>query len=201
MCPLLGQSLGPLFGGALATTEPGWRSAFYFLVGFGTLCLVFLSFLPETYRKERSNAWRAAAKRAVRESEKRKVKDDEKAVDEENKKNEEETRIGEHHNDSESIQLARKSTMVSIEDLRNAKVQFHFQEINPLRTIGPVLRKSSNLLVISFSGILYASQYSLLFTASNSFSDAPYNYGSFEVGLVLLSLGVGNMVGSVGGGK
>ncbi|SCZ96761.1 BZ3500_MvSof-1268-A1-R1_Chr4-1g06694 [Microbotryum saponariae] len=61
--PLLAPSLGPLLGGALA--EAGsWRTTFYFLIGYGVICLMTMIWLPETFRRERSLAWRLAMKRA-----------------------------------------------------------------------------------------------------------------------------------------
>lgn len=64
-----------------------------------------------------------------------------------------------------------------------------------------VLRQPHNFLATTFSGLLFASQYSLSFSASKTFAEAPYNFGALDIGLVLLSFGVGNIVGSVGGGK
>lgn len=44
---------------------------------------------------------------------------------------------------------------------------------------------------------LFAVQYSLSFTGARSFASAPYNFKALDVGLVLLSLGVGSIAGSV----
>lgn len=38
-------------------------------------------------------------------------------------------------------------------------------------------------------------------SATRTFEGAPYSYGPLIVGLVLLSFGVGNIIGSVGGGR
>jgi MFS family permease len=48
---------------------------------------------------------------------------------------------------------------------------------------------------------LFAYQYAVAFTAALTFAGAPYNYGSVKVGLVLLSFGIGNLAGSVLGGR
>ncbi|KAK4702570.1 hypothetical protein P7C70_g3653, partial [Phenoliferia sp. Uapishka_3] len=61
--PLLGPSLGPLIGGAL-TSKFSWRSTFYFLLAYGVICFLLMIWLPETFRKERSLAWRLAMERA-----------------------------------------------------------------------------------------------------------------------------------------
>ena len=51
------------------------------------------------------------------------------------------------------------------------------------------------------SGLLFACQYAIAYTISISFAEAPYNFNSIFVGLVLLCYGVGNLVGSLAGGK
>jgi MFS family permease len=52
-----------LVGGAL-TSKFTWRSTFYFLLAYGIVCLAMMIWLPETFRKERSMAWRLAMERA-----------------------------------------------------------------------------------------------------------------------------------------
>lgn len=37
--PLLGPSIGPILGGAISSTKGGWRATFYFLLGYGAVCL------------------------------------------------------------------------------------------------------------------------------------------------------------------
>lgn len=51
------------------------------------------------------------------------------------------------------------------------------------------------------SGLLFASQYAIAYTVAISFAAPPYNYTSLQVGLVLLSYGAGNIVGSIAGGR
>ncbi|KAG6860753.1 hypothetical protein C0995_007871 [Termitomyces sp. Mi166 len=52
--PLLGPSIGPILGGGL-TTGLGWRAIFWFLsIVSGSICLSFVIFFRDTFRKERS---------------------------------------------------------------------------------------------------------------------------------------------------
>jgi MFS family permease len=50
-------------------------------------------------------------------------------------------------------------------------------------------------------GILFAYQYGVCFTAALTFARAPYHFNSIQVGLVLLSFGLGNLAGSILGGR
>ena len=52
-----------------------------------------------------------------------------------------------------------------------------------------------------YSGLLFAAQYTISYTAARTFAAAPYDYSALIVGCVLLSFGVGNVVGSVAGGR
>lgn len=62
IAPLLGPSLGPIFGGAL-TTGFNWRAPFWFLAIIGGISWLSFVFFKDTFRKERSliyqNAWKA----------------------------------------------------------------------------------------------------------------------------------------------
>ncbi|CAO1616497.1 unnamed protein product [Sympodiomycopsis kandeliae] len=74
-------------------------------------------------------------------------------------------------------------------------------DVSPLRSAAYVLSKPHNLAALIYSGISFAAQYSLSFTATTTFVEAPYNYSPILIGCVLLALGVGGMVGSIIGGK
>lgn len=63
--PVLGPSFGTLLGGALSLTKPEWRTTFWFMFAYAALVCVWSCFFQDTFRKERSLAWRAAYKRAV----------------------------------------------------------------------------------------------------------------------------------------
>jgi len=79
--------------------------------------------------------------------------------------------------------------------------RLQFDDVNPFSAVGATLRSPAILLVTTFSALLFALTFSLSFTVSLKFSAQPYGYNALGVGLVLLSFGVGNMLGSVAGGR
>lgn len=74
-------------------------------------------------------------------------------------------------------------------------------DVSPLGSASYVLSKPHNLAAVVYSGIAFAAQYSLSYTATNTFTAPPYNYSPILLGCVLLALGVGGMIGSIIGGK
>ena len=64
-----------------------------------------------------------------------------------------------------------------------------------------VLSRPSNVLVIAATGLLFGGQYSLTYTGALSFAAPPYDYDSLKIGLVLLCFGIGNIIGSICGGR
>lgn len=72
---------------------------------------------------------------------------------------------------------------------------------SPFAASGTVMRQPANALAIVASGLLFAGQYSLTYTGALSFAAPPYNYNSLDVGLILLCFGIGNIVGSLLGGR
>ena len=66
--PLLGPSLGPLFGGVLSEVW-NWRATFYFLTIIGGIVLISLFLFNDTYRRERSLTYQAAARHALHRAE------------------------------------------------------------------------------------------------------------------------------------
>ncbi|ORY88318.1 major facilitator superfamily domain-containing protein [Leucosporidium creatinivorum] len=212
--PLVGPALGPLIGGGLTSAggESGWRLAFYFLIGYGVICLGTMIWLPETFRKERSLAWRLAMQRARAhaKAELLKARGD---LPTEAKGNDRPARTTTFLAPTPS-QLERSdappqpafSTLNRVKSalsLRSGEdnVKIHLRDVNPFAATGQVLRRKENFIAISFSGLLFASQYCITFTASRTFAAAPYNYDALRVGLVLLCFGAGNFIGSVLGGR
>lgn len=64
-----------------------------------------------------------------------------------------------------------------------------------------VVRLPHNLLALLFSGLIFASQYSLSYTAARTFARAPYSLSPVLVGAILLAFGGGGVIGSFVGGK
>lgn len=64
-----------------------------------------------------------------------------------------------------------------------------------------IFHSPTNAFVLCCSGLLFAAQYTTTYTASLTFARAPYNYSPLIIGVVLLAFGVGNIFGSVLGGR
>ncbi|OCF74236.1 hypothetical protein I204_04606 [Kwoniella mangroviensis CBS 8886] len=84
---------------------------------------------------------------------------------------------------------------------QNETVKLSFRDLNPLPTMISVVRKPANSVLLTASGILFAAQYTIVYTASITLGDAPYNYNSLIIGLVLLAFGIGNIMASILGGR
>ncbi|KZO96065.1 vacuolar DHA amino acid exporter [Calocera viscosa TUFC12733] len=74
-------------------------------------------------------------------------------------------------------------------------------DMDPIMPAWRILQRVNNVTVLIGSGLLFAFAYSTSYTAAVTFARPPYGYGSFEVGLVLLSFGLGNVLGSILGGR
>ncbi|KAL7009568.1 hypothetical protein EMMF5_000475 [Cystobasidiomycetes sp. EMM_F5] len=215
--PLLGPSLGTLLGGALTLTPAGWRASFWFLVAYGASTFVWTLFFKDTFRKERSLAWTKAMRRAQDAA---KAKDAARKAQNGSHSPVRSIRMPWSHSRPTSRPDSPTDTPVQAElptpspfdggrglkkvvteSGEEVPVKVHLADINPLSAVGVILRQPANSLAIVASGLLFGGQYSLVFTGALSFADAPYSYSSLEVGLVLLCFGVGNIVGSVCGGK
>lgn len=76
-----------------------------------------------------------------------------------------------------------------------------WKDVSPLGSAVAVLQKPHNWAALLYSGIAFSAQYSLSYTATQTFTAPPYNYSPILIGCVLLSLGVGGMAGSIIGGR
>ncbi|BGP19499.1 hypothetical protein JCM10213_006319 [Rhodosporidiobolus nylandii] len=209
-CPLLGPAAGPLIGGGLAESPSGWRAPFYCLLAYGGVCLVLMVWLPDTFRKERSLAWRKAYDRA------KALQKEELARARATLPKEMPGKTGAPAGPATTFSPVvatpssqQPSGFAPLNKVRTAlsaksgevKVKIRFNDLNPLAVSGDVIKQPHNLLLLIFSGFLFAGQYAITFSASRTFAAAPYSYSPIEVGLILLSFGVGNVLGSVGGGR
>jgi hypothetical protein len=161
--------------------------------------------MPDTYRKERSMAWRKAherARQAQRENFARA-----RANLPSTSVTSEKTAVAPPPSTSFSPVLAtpsraqpssgfaplnRVKTALSAKS-GDVKVRISFRDLNPLAVSGDVIKQPANFAILLYSGFLFASQYCITFTATRTFADAPYNYSPIKVGLVLLSFGLGNV--------
>ena len=95
-------------------------------------------------------------------------------------------------------QNLRKITTETGEEI---PIKVHLRDVNPLSAVGIVLRQPNLALAILSSGIVFGAQYAIAYTAALTFAAPPYGYNSLEVGAIILSFGIGNIVGSVAGGR
>ncbi|GAA5968622.1 hypothetical protein JCM11641_007702 [Rhodosporidiobolus odoratus] len=213
-CPLLGPAAGPIIGGGL-TSGGSWRVTFYFLAGYGAICLALMFWLPDTFRKERSLAWRKAYDRA-KQHQREELAKARAALP---KADEKGSLAGGPAGTSfaqvlptPSRQQLEEGGVPGFAPLRkiktalsaksgDVKVKISLRDLNPLAVSGDVIKQPTNFLTLLYSGFLFAAQYCITFTASRTFAADPYDYSPIEVGLVLLSFGLGNVLGSIGGGR
>ncbi|KAF8517402.1 MFS general substrate transporter [Hysterangium stoloniferum] len=71
------------------------------------------------------------------------------------------------------------------------EIKLSIKEISPIRPLIAVLRKKNNLAILFASSSLYSFAYCITYTAVRTLAVQPY-YNSLEVGLVLLSFGIGS---------
>ncbi|KAK1220331.1 hypothetical protein PQX77_016926 [Marasmius sp. AFHP31] len=191
MAPLLGPSLGPILGGAL-TSGFSWRGPFYFLaIVAGLVCLSFLLFFKDTFRRERSLTYQRALKHRLREEMHRapEIKEGQKSEPQTK-----ETPTSGKANDSD---LEKQQERVK-ESLPNIKLTL--MDISPVRPLWDVVRRPNNFCILLASGLLFSFCFVVPYTSSRTLGTY-YNYNALEIGLVLLSFGLGNMAGSVLGGR
>ncbi|PCH40367.1 MFS general substrate transporter [Wolfiporia cocos MD-104 SS10] len=201
--PLLGPSLGPIVGGAL-TQGFNWRATFWFLVIFTGLCTVSFIFFKDTFRRERSLTYQSVLRR-VREQEVKKQAQ-EKESDKEQDNDDAQTTVGHTEKDKAAdVEEAKGAQDVEAQAAPQAtppvkEIKLSLTDVNPIRPIFHVLRRPNNVVILVASGLLFAFNYSITYTASRTLSDK-YGYDALKVGLVLLAYGVGCLFGSILGGR
>ncbi|KAH9912334.1 MFS general substrate transporter [Epithele typhae] len=214
--PLLGPALGPILGGAL-TAAFSWRATFWFLAAFTGVC--FLSFIPlrDTFRCERSLTCQAALRRrralsptvvasslshvsavspvtpapppsaigSGAPSAKGEVTDI--------------VAVPARDRDVENHQNVTCTTSYPPTPPMD-DVKLSLADVNPAKPILLVLRRMNNLTTHVASGLIYGLGYSLSYTCSRTLAEK-YGYNALQIGLVLLTFGVGSLMGSILGGR
>lgn len=292
--PITGPALAPIIGG-LVTEAAGWKAVFWFLAAAGAVSTIAYAFLKETFRTERSAAWRKARADAIKKAEKaerahnnqtssshshhlwhlsRKDRHEESSQETAPAAATETGSVGhgaqspgddiahqplqapDYHLPSEehtattstttttttaaptpkrqatttfpvdtdgqggraprpSPAIARRASLtrvvshrsiqaagrVKTRDGQEIKFKPSLRDVSPLGSATYVLSQPHNIAALIYSGCAFAAQYSLTFTATTTFTAAPYNYSPVLIGCVLLSLGVGGMIGSIVGGR
>lgn len=173
--PLLGPSVGAILGGGL-TQAFGWRAVFWFLVIFAGLnFLSFLFLFKDTFRRERSLTYQTVLKRRTHE---RDLKS----------------------RNASQVTVTDDATVLGAEAPPLKAIKLSLRDINPFPPLWLVLRRKNNLSILFPSGLLFAFTYSITYTCARTLANV-YGYDPLRTGLVLLSFGIGSILGSVLGGR
>jgi MFS family permease len=208
--PLLGPSLGPILGGALAQVW-SWRATFWFLaVCIGIAFLSFL-FFHETFRKERSLTYQAILSRIQKEqaatAEKRHNSRKDDCVHSHQANNDDNDEHAEKDAGTPTDEILDvEAQNYTYQSLKDAKLSL--TDVNPVVPIFGILRRMNNIVILlasgthilmasyilrlrsMFLGVLFAFSYCVPYTCSLTLA-TKYGYNALEIGLVLLSLGIG----------
>ncbi|KAF8517404.1 vacuolar DHA amino acid exporter [Hysterangium stoloniferum] len=184
--PLLGPSLGPLIGGA-ATQLFSWRGTFYLLCIFAGVSLFSFVFFKDTFRRERSLSYQGALQRATKERAEKLCAEAEKSLKRESYEEKRDTM------DSVIPNLEAQPVL--------DEMKLSIKDIRPIQPLIAVLRRKNNLAILLASSALFGFSFCITYTVVRTLAVQPYHYDSFQVGLVLLSFGVGCMGGSLIGGR
>ncbi|KAG8965944.1 hypothetical protein FRC05_002935 [Tulasnella sp. 425] len=194
--PLLGPSIGPMLGGIVVQVW-SWRATFWLMVILAGLSMAMFLFFKETFRKERSLAYQSAKKRAVSRNQSRLQSAQLSRVPSRDEKTPRTVMTGEPH--VSHLQDLEKGAPVSQEEATQVKPTF--ADINPVGPAWKVLKQKSNIVVLLASGSFFGYSYGICYTCARTFAAPPYSYNALKVGSVLLSFGLGNVAGSILGGK
>lgn len=228
--PMLAPSVGPLLGGALGNAY-GWRSTMYFLAAFAGVMTIAFFFFPDTWRRERSRLYQKALGDAIKRHDKaeehRRKRERKKAMGLASGAATPATRPSSpvstrpptpealdhaengEHEETEKEQPSQTTPKTPLQRLRSriplgsgdGEIRPSFKDLNPLPAMMSIWRRPSNAIVLICSGWVFAAQYTTTYTASVTFARAPYNYNPLIIGVVLLSFGLGNIAGSILGGR
>ncbi|KAJ7115557.1 vacuolar DHA amino acid exporter [Mycena crocata] len=175
IAPLLGPSLAPIMGGVL-TTGFNWRAPFWFLAAVsGLSCVSIFLFLKDTFRRERSLTYQSVLKSRL------KSRSASAAT----------SCTPEWHPSDAHVAVAAAALPV---------IKLTLRDVNPLKPLWQVLRRMNNLVILFASGLMFAFNFVVVYSASRTLGSA-YEYNALKVGLVLLSFGMGSLAGSLLGGR
>ncbi|KAH9950618.1 MFS general substrate transporter [Amylocystis lapponica] len=197
--PLLGPALGPIIGGAL-TQRFNWRATFWFLVIFTGCCCVAFIFLKDTFRRERSVTYQSVLRRVLEQQAAKKAQafrlSQDTTVAVIAPQPEKKTR----DNNATTQDLETQNVITEKDVLPVPEVRLSLKDVNPVKPFIGVLSRLNNFTILFASGLLFAFNYSITYTASRTLANQ-YHYDALKTGLVLLAYGIGCLLGSIGGGR
>ncbi|KAG1859146.1 MFS general substrate transporter [Suillus tomentosus] len=187
--PLLGPSLGPIFGGAL-TQGFSWRAVFWFLVIWGGIIfLAFLFLFKDTFRKERSVTYQNVLSSRLGEQQSSEAKDESQNISKSEAG-------GENQTTSKDIEAQR--TVIPASAIKDIKLSI--ADVNPLPAYLSIVGRKNNVPILIASGFTLGLTFSIAYTSARTLS-MYYHYDALMTGLVLLTFGVGSVMGSILGGR
>ncbi|KAF7326961.1 Vacuolar DHA amino acid exporter [Mycena venus] len=193
MAPLLGPSLAPIMGGVL-TTAFNWRAPFWFLAAVsGLSCVSIFLFLKDTFRKERSLTYQNVLKSRLKSRTRSSTPSCTATIVE--KEPPQPTDLEKQTGPDRSL-----SNSPAIAHVALPEIKLTLRDVNPIKPLWLVVRRMNNFVILFASGLMFAFNFVVAFTTSRTLSSA-YGYNALKVGLVLLSFGLGNLAGSVVGGR
>ncbi|KAF5362914.1 hypothetical protein D9758_007099 [Tetrapyrgos nigripes] len=189
---LLGPSAGALLGGAL-TTGFGWRGPFYFLaILAGFICLCFLFFFKDTFRRERSHAYQSIVKRRLAYMASHQL-----ALSGETKKPVE---VVDQPPNNATPDLEKGVISTTQVAAVGEDIKLSLMDVNPFKPMAAVLLRPENIIMLLASGSLFGFCFMILYTTARTLGTF-YEYDALRIGLVLVVFGLGNITGSVVGGR
>lgn len=109
--------------------------------------------------------------------------------------------IPDSYRPSRSLTRQRKAAITRLGLPWRQRYARMFLELSPIGSMWPIVKNPANLMMLTYSGVIFAVLFSLMYTASIHLLQPPYALTELELGAVLLSLGAGNVLGSALGGR
>ncbi|KAF7320829.1 Vacuolar DHA amino acid exporter [Mycena chlorophos] len=201
IAPLLGPSLAPIMGGVL-TTAWNWRAPFWFLTVVSGLSLVgMVFFFKDTFRKERSLTYQAVLRTRLAEAQEKARKSESKAASRAVSIAEKpDARVSPPTTPGTNTPLPPDVEKQEPKVAALPTLKLSLRDVNPITPLWIVMRRLNNIVILFASGLIFAFNFVVVYSASREL-EGRYGYNALETGFVLLSFGIGNLAGSLLGGR
>lgn len=147
--PLLGPSLGPIFGGVL-TTVFNWRGSFWFLAIFAGISWLSFVFFKDTFRLERSLTYQNAWKLRMRERELEMSKRSSQVTVTEDpvKPSGSGTGLNEKKEGDVAVTSTDVEAQADVQKTALPTIKLSLRDINPFGPLWLVLRRVNNVVIL-----------------------------------------------------